>query len=352
MFDRQWFGPGSQIALREEALAYESLLRRRDYSKANEFATAMINSLQDSKERRFWKRQRMRGIRLHERSNISSTIGVAFQGFWPGFRSDDNEIFNLLQHAAAFIGAEIEHNDSDPDLLIYSCFGDPAFDKFSHATRILYLGENVRPDFSETDYSMTFDMSSYCGRNIYVPLWLLRSSQYAARLADYQFYHAKELEELRIANRGEDAVVYIGNNSTANRVEAINALRELGIFVDCFGSQTRPVLNKIETLRNYQFNLCFENSYTPGYVTEKIIDSFLGGSHPIYWGGAPQQIFNLTEYFVCDPYQSIASNMKCFSSWKRSIRGKSLPPLLKKGAFAKIDSSVLRSIARILMDLF
>jgi hypothetical protein len=351
MFARQWFGPSSQLALQEEALTFESLLRNRDYCKAIELASANTNSHRNSKEHRFWIRQRLRGIRLQERYKTGLVIGVAFDGFWPGFKYDDNEIFNLLQHAAAIIGAQVNHNYTDPDLLIYSCFGNPSHDKFSQATRLLYLGENVRPDFSDADYSMTFDMASYCGRNIYVPLWLLRSSRYAAKIVDYQFYDAQELEESRTANRGEDAVVYIGNNMTANRIEAINELRQLGIVVDCFGSQTRPVANKIETLRSYQYNLCFENSYTPGYVTEKIVDSFLGGSHPIYWGGAPQQTFNLSEFFVCDPYQSTVSNMKRFSSWKRTIRG-TLPPLLKKGAFAKIDSSVLRNIARILMDLF
>lgn len=340
------------MALGEDALAFESLLRKRDYSKAMELAIGKINTFADSNERSFWIRQQLRGLRLLDRHNSRSSIGVAFQGFWPGFRSDDNEIFNLLQHASAIIGLEITHNHTDPDLLVYSCFGDPCFNKFPAATRFLYLGENVRPDFSETDYCMTFEMSSLCGRNVYLPLWLLRSTKYAPRIVDYQTYQSDELEESRAGNGGEDAVVYIGNNSTANRIEAITVLRQHGICVDCFGSQTRPVPNKIDTLKKYKYNLCFENSYTPGYVTEKIVDSFLGGSFPIYWGGAPQHIFNLTEYFVCDPYQSIGINMKSFFNWKRSIPGNTLPPLLKTGSFAKFDTLVLRNIARILMDLF
>jgi len=340
------------MALCEEALAFESLLRKREYNKAIEFAVAKTNTQLDPKKHKFWKRQLLRGKRLQERCRLHSVIGVTFQGFWPGFRPDDNEILNLLQHAASIYGAEVYPNNSDPDLLIFSCFEQLSFDKFPSATRFLYLGENVRPDYSETDYSMTFDMSSYCGRNIYVPLWLLRSSKYSAKLADYQSYDAKELEEPRTANLGEDAVVYIGNNNTANRIEAVSELRRLGLVVDCFGSQSRPVLNKIDTLRDYQFNLCFENSFSPGYVTEKIVDSFLGGSYPIYWGGAPHNVFNLSEFFVCDPYQSIAYNMQHFSIWKRKYCTNTLPPLLKKGAFAKTKSSILLNIARILMELF
>jgi len=201
------------MALCEEALAFESLLRKREYNKAIEFAVAKTNTQLDPKKHKFWKRQLLRGKRLQERCRLHSVIGVTFQGFWPGFRPDDNEILNLLQHAASIYGAEVYPNNSDPDLLIFSCFEQLSFDKFPSATRFLYLGENVRPDYSETDYSMTFDMSSYCGRNIYVPLWLLRSSKYSAKLADYQSYDAKELEEPRTANLGEDAVVYIGNNN-------------------------------------------------------------------------------------------------------------------------------------------
>lgn len=351
MFARQWFGPGSQVALGEEALAFEKLLRKRQYSKAIEIANGKVYTVAGSKSHNFWLRQRLRGLRLQQRCNTVSVVSVAFRGFWPGFREDDNEILNVLKHTANIIGAKVELNCLDPDLLIFSCFGDQCFDEFQRATRILYLGENVRPDFSETDYSLTFDMSDYCGRNIYLPLWLLRSKKYAAKTADYQSYDADELEKPQAANDGVDAVVYIGNNSTAVRIEAIHELRKLGVVVECYGSQTRPVANKILTLKQYQYSLCFENTYTPGYVTEKIIDSFLGGSRPIYWGGAPPQDFNLSEYYVCNPYQSIATSMQGFLDWRCRL-GRTMPPLLKAGAFAKTDSSVILNLARILMDLF
>lgn len=42
---------------------------------------------------------------------------------------------------------------------------------------------------------------------------------------------------------------------------------------------------KIETLKNYRFCICFENTHTiPGYITEKIFDVFASGCVPIYWG--------------------------------------------------------------------
>ena len=44
------------------------------------------------------------------------------------------------------------------------------------------------------------------------------------------------------------------------------------------------VEDKLETLRNFRFAICFENCVFPGYVTEKIFDCFLAGCIPVYWG--------------------------------------------------------------------
>ena len=42
--------------------------------------------------------------------------------------------------------------------------------------------------------------------------------------------------------------------------------------------------NKIKFLSNYKFSICFENSKTPGYISEKLVDSFKAGTIPIYYG--------------------------------------------------------------------
>jgi len=42
--------------------------------------------------------------------------------------------------------------------------------------------------------------------------------------------------------------------------------------------------DKLETLKGYKFNICFENTKQPGYITEKIFDCFVTGTIPIYYG--------------------------------------------------------------------
>ncbi|MBT9147751.1 MAG: Alpha-(1,3)-fucosyltransferase FucT [Syntrophomonadaceae bacterium] len=44
------------------------------------------------------------------------------------------------------------------------------------------------------------------------------------------------------------------------------------------------VKSKYETLSQYRFALCFENSVMPGYIPEKIFDCFFAGTVPIYLG--------------------------------------------------------------------
>ena len=59
-----------------------------------------------------------------------------------------------------------------------------------------------------------------------------------------------------------------------------------------FRNYKGTVKNKIQTLKNYRFCICFENiKNLKGYITEKITDCFIAGSVPIYWGAS-----NITDY--------------------------------------------------------
>ena len=46
----------------------------------------------------------------------------------------------------------------------------------------------------------------------------------------------------------------------------------------------RNISNKIEFLKSYKFSISMENTEGNGYISEKIVDSFLAGTIPIYYG--------------------------------------------------------------------
>ncbi len=62
--------------------------------------------------------------------------------------------------------------------------------------------------------------------------------------------------------------------------------------IDFWGREYREFENQIEPLKNYYFSISISNSRAKNYFTEKLIDCFLVGTFPIYWG-AP----NIGEYF-------------------------------------------------------
>jgi hypothetical protein len=54
----------------------------------------------------------------------------------------------------------------------------------------------------------------------------------------------------------------------------------------------------LEVLSLFKFIICFENSYTDGYITEKIFNCFLAGTIPIYKGAPDIKTFINTESFI------------------------------------------------------
>ncbi len=69
----------------------------------------------------------------------------------------------------------------------------------------------------------------------------------------------------------------------------------------CYGRWWDPIKHpsyrgvaqdKIATLKQYRFSICYENSKNlKGYITEKIFDCFAAGNVPVYWGAS-----NIEEY--------------------------------------------------------
>jgi hypothetical protein len=64
--------------------------------------------------------------------------------------------------------------------------------------------------------------------------------------------------------------------------------------IDLFGGGYNPIDNKITSLKEYKYQIVIENASIPGYFTEKIIDCFVTGTIPIYYGDPKiGEIFNI-----------------------------------------------------------
>ena len=58
------------------------------------------------------------------------------------------------------------------------------------------------------------------------------------------------------------------------------------------------IQNKIEFLSSYKFSIAMENTEGDGYISEKIIDSFLSGTIPIYYGSYMVEEFINPKSFI------------------------------------------------------
>jgi len=69
----------------------------------------------------------------------------------------------------------------------------------------------------------------------------------------------------------------------------LSAIKKLG---------TKAVEDKVATLQDYRFSICFENCVFPGYITEKVFDCFFAGSIPVYYGAPDIAQFIPKETFI------------------------------------------------------
>jgi len=91
---------------------------------------------------------------------------ISFVDFWPGFNQNNNFLYFLFRE----IYENLEVTEpSNSDVMIYSCFGNDHL-KYNQK-KIFYTGENIRPNFNECDYSLSFDIDDYDGKKERLPLW-------------------------------------------------------------------------------------------------------------------------------------------------------------------------------------
>jgi len=85
-------------------------------------------------------------------------------------------------------------------------------------------------------------------------------------------------------------IKYKGHELRHEIANAVNTDSEINI--DLLGRAYKPLKNKKDGLLPYKFSIIIENSQEKDYFTEKLLDCFICGTIPIYWG-AP----NIGHYF-------------------------------------------------------
>jgi hypothetical protein len=219
-------------------------------------------------------------------------IKVNFTDFWPNFNIYTSFFYKLL---VTKYEVEIDEN---PDILFYSVHSNNH--QRYNCTKILFTGENIRPDFNDCDFSFSFDYP-ITAKNYRLPLYALYDD--VNKLINHEIDSTAELK-----NKTKFCCFIVSNPSCEIRNNFFLNLSKHK-HVDSAGSLYNNVggniENKREFIKQYKFVIAFENSNYPGYVTEKIFEPLLEDCVPIYWGTElVNKDFNTKRFINCNDFEN------------------------------------------------
>jgi hypothetical protein len=176
----------------------------------------------------------------------------------------------------------IDFNNTFPDYLFYDVFGCEHLNpRYNNSIKIAYYSENIIPDFHQADYALSQAHINYLDRYYKYPSFI-----YRLRMNNkINIYNKRK----KVNNRKKFCVAVISNNCSSDnfRLDFINQLnkyKKVDMAGKVFNNIGKIIENKNEFLSSYKFSIAMENSNGDGYISEKIIDSFISGTIPIYYG--------------------------------------------------------------------
>jgi hypothetical protein len=152
----------------------------------------------------------------------------------------------------------------------------------SNVINIWYSGENSRiPSSDGWDAYLSCEADASIDGAIFLPFWATRFGE-TLKYADLEQEKYKLTRDLDITKK--QGICAVIGNPEPFRLNFIKHLNRI-IPVEVFGTITgNRVPDKLELLKKYKMNVCFENDLYPNYVTEKPFEAWYAGAIPIWWG--------------------------------------------------------------------
>lgn len=235
------------------------------------------------------------------------TIKIDFCNFWDGFDKQNNLFTNILsKHFQVKIS-------SDPDFVICSNRGDPFEYTKYNCVRIIFMGENISPDYTVFDYAIGFDHMQFGDRYFRLPLVFYRQ--------DAKPWIPEVLTEERAWNILKQKkyfcnFIYGHASSHGMREELFKQLSTYKQVVSP-GSYLNNLVpggkasrcswhEKARFVSESKFTIAGDSISYPGFVTEKIMDPFVQHSIPVYFGNPViDRDFNTDSFVWCRDKEDI-----------------------------------------------
>lgn len=168
----------------------------------------------------------------------------------------------------------------EADVLIYSTFGRSH--RSFRGRKVFYTSENILPNFDECDHAITFCHLPDDPRHYRLPQYVFYVDD-PARLVKGPRYDARAV----LAGKSRFCNFVVTNPRCPERNQffrLLNRRKPVDSAGRHFNNLGSTVTDKLSFIAQHKFTLAFENSFSPGYTTEKLVEPMLAGSLPIYWG--------------------------------------------------------------------
>lgn len=240
-------------------------------------------------------------------------IKLDFCGFWGSFKKEDNLFTRLLSKHF-----NIEISES-PDFVICSNRGIPFEYMKYDCPRIMFMGENVSPDFMTFDYVIGFDFIDFGDRYFRLPFafysddakpWIPRklTEDEAYKILKEKKYFANFVYGHESAKRTREALF--------ERLNEYKSVISPGSFMNNVFDKNEKIKRcswqeKNEYLKYSKFTIAGDSIEYPGFVTEKIVQPFKQHSIPIYWGNPEiDKDFNKEAFVWCKGFEDLERTIK------------------------------------------
>ena len=141
-------------------------------------------------------------------------------------------------------------------------------------------------------------------KTYYLPFLLCRGEH---------IFNSTPFERKYVNNERKKLAAYIAHHSPKHREEFFNLLRKKDSTVESLGKSLNTTNIALphkwsdlpEIYKDYTFGFAMENTNENGYITEKIMNVFLGGAIPLYWGSSNvKEIFNKKAFIYINDFPS------------------------------------------------
>ena len=294
--------------------------------------------VQEAKEAKQAKQEAKPSTQTTQVSQVTTQVTqkiIAFEDMWPGFNCDTNFIMDALRNAlrnALHSTTEIHlkgvpySSEYEPDLLIFGPYSNKWKLVPDAIPKVYFSAENwTKPYDPQVKLYMTSSTEEN-EVNMRIPTWITfidwfsTSTELPVNQTDNPIRiplhfamtpHPKPFEE-----RKEFCAFVVSNPTCSFRNDTfhlLNIYKKVNSGGQLYNNIGQPLsmlypgggcgdISKYKFFEDHKFTISFENSQSPGYITEKVLHAKMAGCVPIYWGDK-----NTSTDFVANSFINVSN---------------------------------------------